>query len=96
MSSEDAAGLTPEPFNPETLAITAGRADNGPALAPVVWASSTFTTSSLDEARRRATMARGECFYSRYSNPSVKAFEDAVGALEGAAAALAFSSGMGA
>lgn len=86
----------PPAQHPETVAITAGRADNGPALAPVVWASSTFVTSSLDEARRLATMARGERFYSRYSNPSVKAFEDAVAALEGAPAALAFASGMGA
>ena len=43
-----------------------------------------------------STAARAERFYSRYSNPSVKAFEDAVAALEGAEASLAFASGMGA
>jgi cystathionine beta-lyase/cystathionine gamma-synthase len=34
--------------------------------------------------------------YSRYSNPTVRQFEDAVAALEGAESALAFASGMGA
>ena len=43
-----------------------------------------------------STVARADRFYSRYSNPSVKAFEDAVAQLEGAEAALAFASGMGA
>lgn len=35
-------------------------------------------------------------FYSRYGNPTVAAFEDAIADLEGAEAALAFASGMGA
>ena len=35
-------------------------------------------------------------FYSRYGNPTVRAFEDAIAELEGAEAARAFSSGMGA
>jgi cystathionine beta-lyase/cystathionine gamma-synthase len=82
--------------HPETIAIRAGRADNGTALAPIVWASSTFITPSLAEGRRMSTVARAERFYSRYSNPSVKAFEDAIAQLEGAEAALAFASGMGA
>lgn len=84
------------PLHPESVAIRAGRADNSTALAPILWASSAFVTPSLAEARRMSTRPRAERFYSRYSNPSVKAFEDAVAALEGAEAALAFSSGMGA
>jgi cystathionine beta-lyase/cystathionine gamma-synthase len=83
-------------LRPESLAIRAGRQDNATALAPVVWASSVFVTPSLDEARRMSTVARADRFYSRYSNPSVKAFEDAIAQLEGAEAALAFASGMGA
>ena len=35
-------------------------------------------------------------FYSRYANPTVRAFEDAIAELEGAEDALAFGSGMGA
>jgi cystathionine beta-lyase/cystathionine gamma-synthase len=80
----------------DSVAIRAGRADNGTALAPILWGSSVFVTPSLAEARRMSTVPRSDQFYSRYSNPSVKAFEDAVAALEGAEAALAFASGMGA
>jgi cystathionine beta-lyase/cystathionine gamma-synthase len=89
---------TPDPENlrPDSVAIRAGRADNGTALAPVLWGSSVFATPSLAEARRMSTVPRAERFYSRYSNPSVKAFEDAVAALEGAESSLAFASGMGA
>jgi len=87
---------TTPPLHADSIAIRAGRDDNGTALAPVLWASSVFVTPSLDEARRMSTVPRAERFYSRYSNPSVKAFEDAVAQLEGAESALAFASGMGA
>jgi cystathionine beta-lyase/cystathionine gamma-synthase len=80
----------------DSLAIRAGRADNSTALAPILWGTSVFVTPTLEDARRMSTRPRAERFYSRYSNPSVKAFEDAVAALEGAEAALAFASGMGA
>ncbi len=46
--------------------------------------------------RKRATGMRQGDFYSRYANPTVRAFEDAVADLEGAEDALAFGSGMGA
>jgi len=88
--------MDPENLRPDSVAIRAGRADNGTALAPALWATSVFITPSLAEARRMSTVPRAERFYSRYSNPSVKAFEDAVAALEGAEASLAFASGMGA
>jgi cystathionine beta-lyase/cystathionine gamma-synthase len=88
--------MTDDNLRPESVAIRAGRNDNGPALAPVLWGTSAFVTPSLAAARRMSTVARAEQFYSRYSNPSVKAFEDAVAALEGAESALAFGSGMGA
>jgi len=83
-------------LHPESVAIRAGRDDNSTALAPILWASSAFVTPTLDEARRMSTVARADRFYSRYSNPTVKGFEDAVAQLEGAEAALAFASGMGA
>ena len=34
-----------------TRAIRAGRADNQNALAPILWATSTFTAASVTEAR---------------------------------------------
>ncbi len=81
---------------PETTAILAGRSGNGPALAPVVWASSTFESATVAEGRRMATSTSADRFYSRYGNPTVNAFEEAVAELEGAEGARAFASGMGA
>jgi cystathionine beta-lyase/cystathionine gamma-synthase len=81
---------------PETLAITAGRAASGASLAPALWASSTWESESLDDAHRRATSLRHDGFYSRYSNPTVRSFEQAIAELEGAEESLAFASGMGA
>ena len=81
---------------PETLAITAGRAASGSSLAPALWASSTWESESLDDAHRRATSVRHGDFYSRYSNPTVRSFEQAMAELEGAEESLAFASGMGA
>ncbi|NND73858.1 MAG: PLP-dependent transferase [Ilumatobacter sp.] len=84
------------PRSPATRAITAGRDHSGNSLAPVLWASSTWESSGLDDAGRRATAVRHGDFYSRYANPTVGEFEHAVAELEGAESALAFASGMGA
>ena len=81
---------------PETLAITAGRSSSGSSLAPALWASSTWESEGLDDAHRRATGVRHDGFYSRYSNPTVRSFEQAIAELEGAEESLAFASGMGA
>jgi cystathionine beta-lyase/cystathionine gamma-synthase len=81
---------------PATRAITSGRAASGTSLAPALWASSVWQSAGLVDARRRATGVRCDEFYSRYSNPTVRSFEDAVADLEGAEASLAFASGMGA
>jgi cystathionine beta-lyase/cystathionine gamma-synthase len=99
MSSE-----TPSPYEspirsdvaPSTRAITAGRSSSGSSLAPALWASSTWESESLDDAHRRATGLRHDGFYSRYSNPTVRSFEQAIAELEGAEESLAFASGMGA
>lgn len=81
---------------PATTAVTAGRSADGSSLAPVLWATSTFSSDTVDEARKLATSVQPGCFYSRYGNPTVAGFEEAVAALEGAEAARAFASGMGA
>ena len=81
---------------PETRAISAGRAASGSSLAPALWASSTWESEGLDDATRRATAVRHGDFYSRYANPTVRSFEEAMAELEGAEEALAFASGMGA
>lgn len=81
--------------NPDTTAITAGR-DQTKALSPTLWPSTVWETENLEDATRRATGLRSGSFYSRFSNPTVAQFEDAIAELEGAEAALAFGSGMGA
>ena len=95
--SHDAAAAAPErALHAETRAIRAGRADNDTALAPILWATTTFVTPTVEEGRRMATMAGPNRFYSRYGNPTVCGFEDAIADLEGAESARAFASGMGA
>ncbi|HWC66753.1 MAG TPA: aminotransferase class I/II-fold pyridoxal phosphate-dependent enzyme [Acidimicrobiales bacterium] len=85
------------PQHTETTAITAGRsAGSDGALGSVLYASSAFEVAGLDELRRKAVARRADRFYSRYANPTVSAFEEAMAELEGAEAALAFASGMGA
>jgi len=83
-------------LHPETRAIRAGRADNDTALAPILWATTTFVTPTVDEARRMATGVGPSRFYARYGNPTVAGFEEAIAELEGAEKARAFASGMGA
>jgi cystathionine beta-lyase/cystathionine gamma-synthase len=83
-------------LHPETRAIRAGRADNDTALAPILWATTTFVTPTVEEGRRMATGVGSARFYSRYGNPTVNGFEDAIAQLEGAETARAFASGMGA
>jgi len=61
-----------------------------------MWASTTWESTGMDDARQRATGVRRNEFYSRYANPTVRDFEVAIAELEGAEDALAFGSGMGA
>jgi cystathionine beta-lyase/cystathionine gamma-synthase len=81
---------------PATRAITAGRTASGSSLAPALWATTTWESDGLADANRRATGTRAGEFYSRYANPTVRSFEEAVAALECGEDALAFASGMGA
>jgi cystathionine beta-lyase/cystathionine gamma-synthase len=84
------------PLRPESIAIRSGRSANGSAMSTPLWSSTVWASDSVDAARRAASGTRAEKFYARYANPTVNAFEEAVAALEGAEAALAFGSGMGA
>ncbi|MGK2957415.1 MAG: trans-sulfuration enzyme family protein [Acidimicrobiales bacterium] len=83
-------------YHLETQAIVAGRSANGRSLSTPLWATTTYETASIEEGLRLATTPRVTEFYSRYGNPTVRAFEEAIAALEGAEAAQAFASGMGA
>ncbi len=91
-----AAGDDAVPCAVATRLMTVGRSHNGPGLAPMVAASSTFSLSSVEEGRRMALSTRATGYYSRYGNPTVNDFEEAIADLENAEAARAFGSGMGA
>ncbi|MSZ05376.1 MAG: aminotransferase class I/II-fold pyridoxal phosphate-dependent enzyme, partial [Actinobacteria bacterium] len=83
-------------MNNETQAAIAGREQAGGSLAPPLWATTAFSSTDPAEAACSAGSTRPSRFYTRYGNPTINAFEEAVAALEGAEAALAFGSGMGA
>ena len=83
------------PQNPDTTAITAGRGPSS-SLAPGLWPSTVWESNSLQDATQRATSLRSGEFYSRFANPTVTQFEQAIAELEGTESALAFGSGMGA
>jgi cystathionine beta-lyase/cystathionine gamma-synthase len=80
--------MSTEPQHLDTTAIRAGRSANGTSLAAPLWASSVWTSPSLDHARKAAVGARAACFYGRFANPTVTAFEEAIASLEGAEAAV--------
>ncbi|HVX17187.1 MAG TPA: aminotransferase class I/II-fold pyridoxal phosphate-dependent enzyme [Acidimicrobiales bacterium] len=83
-------------LHPETTAIRGGRRPGETSLAPVIYPSSTFTTESVADARQQATSVAPSRFYTRYGNPTVADFESVIAELEGAEAARAYASGMGA
>jgi cystathionine beta-lyase/cystathionine gamma-synthase len=67
----------------------------GPLVTPIVQ-TSTFAFSSAAEVRRHLEGDDELFLYTRYANPTVRALEEALAALEGAESALALSSGMAA
>jgi len=81
----------------DTLAVRAGQrrtpeAEHG---EPLFFTSSYVFRSAADAAARFAGDVPGNV-YSRYTNPTVRAFEERIAALEGAEQAVATASGMAA
>ncbi len=89
-------GKVSRDWEPETMAILAGRDSNQGGLAPILWATTAFAYDSVGQGYSLATEPAPERFYSRYGNPTVNAFEATIAELEGAEASRAFASGMGA
>ena len=65
-------------------------------LTTPIYETTTFRFESAAEVQRYAEGRSDKYLYSRYENPTVTAVEDVVAGLEGAEAALVFSSGMAA
>lgn len=81
----------------DTLAIRAGihRTAEGEHSEPIFTTSSYVFDSAADAAARFAGESPGNV-YSRYTNPTVRSFEERLAALEGGEAAVGTSSGMAA
>lgn len=71
-------------------------ADEGGALTPPVHLTSTFTFPDVESAGAAFSGEKPAHIYSRISNPTVDLLERRMASLEGAEAAVAFASGMGA
>ena len=88
-------GMKQHKHRPETEAVRSGTdldRKNGPLATPI-YQTSTFEVKDNDQ-QLRATSS--DMFYTRYGNPTHTVAENAIAQLEGADAALLFSSGMGA
>ena len=81
----------------DTLAVRAGqhRSPEGEHSEAIYPTSSYVFRTAADAAARFAGEVPGNV-YSRYTNPTVRAFEERIAALEGAEQAVATSSGMSA
>jgi len=81
----------------ETRAIHAGAEHNRTAaLTPPIFQSTTFKLQSAAQGAELTKSIAPAEFYTRWGNPTTKQFEAVLADLEGAEAALAFASGMGA
>lgn len=87
----------PQEFDLETLAIRAGieRSQFG-EHSEALYLTSSFVFGSAAEAARRFSGEEEGMVYARFTNPTVKAMQDRLAALEGAEACIATASGMAA
>lgn len=81
----------------DTLAVRAGqtRSHEG-EHSEALYLTSSYVFGSAQEAAERFSGAQPGNVYSRYTNPTVRMFEERIAALEGAEAAVGTSSGMAA
>ncbi len=89
--------LDPNEFDVETLAIRAAqlRTDEMAHSDPIFLTSSFVYENAAQAAARFGGEEPGN-IYSRFTNPTVRAFEERLAALEGGEACVAFASGMAA
>ena len=96
-SQENEDGSMNEDWDFDTRAVRAGtlRTEYG-EHAEALFMTSSFVMGSAAEAAERFKPGADGFVYSRFSNPTVKMFQDRLAALEGAEACIATSSGMSA
>ena len=81
----------------DTLAVRGGqqRTAEGEHSEPI-FTTSSYVFASAEEAAARFSGEQPGNVYSRYTNPTVRTFEERIAAMEGGEAAVATSSGMAA
>ncbi len=82
-----------------TQLVHAGERKKAPSGIPAstpIYASSSFVYETMEEVDRIVDGEVSDFVYSRYGNPTVAAFEDAMAAIENGKFAFAFGSGMAA
>lgn len=89
--------VAPPGAGPDTRAVRIGqtRTHEGEHNDPI-FTTSSFVFESAEQAAARFAETQPGNVYSRFTNPTVRAFEQRLAALEGADHAVAASSGMGA
>ena len=81
----------------ETIAIREGhRKTSEQEHSPAIFLTSSFTFDSAEQAAKRFAKEEPGNIYTRFTNPTVDAFQKRLAALEGAEGCLATSSGMSA
>jgi O-succinylhomoserine sulfhydrylase len=85
-------------YKPDTLGVRAGGVRSSfQEHSEALVLSTSFVYGSAEEAARKfATTGPEDNIYSRFTNPTVRMFQDRLAALEGAQACIATSTGMGA
>src|SRR5215471_4793732 len=82
-----------------TQLVHGGEPNKWPTGRPTstpIYASATYTYQSMDEIDKVFGGEIPGYVYTRYGNPTVSAFEDAIRSIEGGATACAYASGMAA
>ena len=83
--------------HPETLAVRAGQIRSAEGEhSEAIFTTSSYVFDSAAQAEARFTGTSAGNVYSRYTNPTVRTFEQRIAAMEGAEEAVATASGMAA
>lgn len=91
------AKIDPDKYGLNTLAVRAGRQPTGEGEhSEPIFPTSSFVFKDADQAAARFAEDEPGNIYSRFTNPTVRVFEQRLAAMEGAERCIATSSGMGA
>ena len=91
------AKIDPDRYGVNTLAVRAGRQPTGEGEhSEPMFLTSSFVFKDAAQAAARFAEDEPGNIYSRFTNPTVRAFEQRLAAMEGAERCIATSSGMGA